>query len=92
MGRVGGAGVHHVAVRSAYCLIGAVGDQSGRPKSRWRRWVPAVRKIVISAVVLPSVTPVLLSVAGLEFSRMLGDFGLMVLIDGPVTRKISVSS
>ncbi len=42
--------------------------------------------------VLPSVTSVLLSVAGLVFLRAIGDFGSVVLIGGAVPGKTSVLS
>ncbi|WP_454561855.1 sulfate ABC transporter permease subunit CysT [Mycobacterium haemophilum] len=48
-------------------------------------------KIFIS-VVLPSVTPALLSGAGLAFSRAIGEFGSVVLIGGAVPGKTEVSS
>ncbi|KLO30279.1 sulfate ABC transporter permease subunit CysT [Mycobacterium haemophilum] len=48
-------------------------------------------KIFLS-VVLPSVTPALLSGAGLAFSRAIGEFGSVVLIGGAVPGKTEVSS
>ncbi|MDA3662314.1 sulfate ABC transporter permease subunit CysT [Mycobacterium xenopi] len=43
-------------------------------------------------VVLPSLTPALLSGAGLAFSRAIGEFGSVVLIGGAVPGKTEVSS
>jgi sulfate transport system permease protein len=42
--------------------------------------------------VLPSLTPALLSGAGLAFSRAIGEFGSVVLIGGAVPGKTEVSS
>jgi sulfate/thiosulfate transport system permease protein len=47
---------------------------------------------VFSSVVLPSLTPALLSGAGLAFSRAIGEFGSVVLIGGAVPGKTEVSS
>jgi sulfate transport system permease protein len=47
---------------------------------------------IFTSVVLPSVTPALLSGAGLAFSRAIGEFGSVVLIGGAVPGKTEVSS
>jgi sulfate/thiosulfate transport system permease protein len=47
---------------------------------------------IFTSVVLPSLTPALLSGAGLAFSRALGEFGSVVLIGGAVPGKTEVSS
>jgi sulfate transport system permease protein len=47
---------------------------------------------VFTSVVLPSLTPALLSGAGLAFSRAIGEFGSVVLIGGSVPGKTEVSS
>jgi sulfate/thiosulfate transport system permease protein len=47
---------------------------------------------IFTAVVLPSLTPALLSGAGLAFSRAIGEFGSVVLIGGAVPGKTEVSS
>jgi sulfate/thiosulfate transport system permease protein len=47
---------------------------------------------IFRAVVLPSLTPVLLTGAGLTFSRAIGEFGSVVLIGGAVPGKTEVSS
>lgn len=47
---------------------------------------------VFTSVVLPSLTPALLSGAGLAFSRAIGEFGSVVLIGGAVPGKTEVSS
>ncbi len=47
---------------------------------------------IFTAVVLPSLTPVLLTGAGLTFSRAIGEFGSVVLIGGAVPGKTEVSS
>ncbi|BBZ70988.1 sulfate ABC transporter permease subunit CysT [Mycobacterium paraseoulense] len=47
---------------------------------------------VFTSVVLPSLTPSLLSGAGLAFSRAIGEFGSVVLIGGAVPGKTEVSS
>lgn len=47
---------------------------------------------VFTAVVLPSLTPALLSGAGLAFSRAIGEFGSVVLIGGAVPGETEVSS
>jgi len=48
--------------------------------------------MVFRTVVLPSLTPVLLTGAGLTFSRAIGEFGSVVLIGGAVPGKTEVSS
>jgi sulfate/thiosulfate transport system permease protein len=47
---------------------------------------------IFTAVVLPSLTPALLSGAGLAFSRAIGEFGSVVLIGGAIPGKTEVSS
>ncbi len=47
---------------------------------------------VFTSVILPSLTPALLSGAGLAFSRAIGEFGSVVLIGGAVPGKTEVSS
>lgn len=47
---------------------------------------------IVTSVVLPSLTPALLSGAGLAFSRAIGEFGSVVLIGGAVPGKTEVSS
>lgn len=47
---------------------------------------------IFVSVVLPSLTPALLSGAGLAFSRAIGEFGSVVLIGGAVPGKTEVSS
>lgn len=47
---------------------------------------------VFTSVVLPSLTPALLSGAGLSFSRAIGEFGSVVLIGGAVPGRTEVSS
>jgi sulfate/thiosulfate transport system permease protein len=47
---------------------------------------------VFTSVLLPSLTPALLSGAGLAFSRAIGEFGSVVLIGGAVPGKTEVSS
>jgi sulfate transport system permease protein len=47
---------------------------------------------IFTYVVLPSLTPALLSGAGLAFSRAIGEFGSVVLIGGAVPGKTEVSS
>jgi sulfate transport system permease protein len=47
---------------------------------------------IFITVVLPSLTPVLLTGAGLTFSRAIGEFGSVVLIGGAVPGKTEVSS
>ena len=47
---------------------------------------------IFTAVVLPSLTPALLTGAGLAFSRAIGEFGSVVLIGGAVPGKTEVSS
>ena len=47
---------------------------------------------VFTSVVLPALTPALLSGAGLAFSRAIGEFGSVVLIGGAVPGKTEVSS
>jgi sulfate/thiosulfate transport system permease protein len=48
--------------------------------------------IIFTTVVLPSLTPVLLTGAGLTFARAIGEFGSVVLIGGAVPGKTEVSS
>jgi sulfate transport system permease protein len=52
----------------------------------------ATNPTIFTAVVLPSLTPALLSGAGLAFSRAIGEFGSVVLIGGAVPGKTEVSS
>lgn len=47
---------------------------------------------IFTSIVLPSLTPALLSGAGLAFSRAIGEFGSVVLIGGAVPGKTEVSS
>lgn len=47
---------------------------------------------VFTSIILPSLTPSLLSGAGLAFSRAIGEFGSVVLIGGAVPGKTEVSS
>lgn len=47
---------------------------------------------IFTSVVLPSLTPALLSGAGLAFSRAIGEFGSVVLIGGAIPGKTEVSS
>lgn len=47
---------------------------------------------IFTTVVLPSLTPVLLTGAGLTFARSIGEFGSVVLIGGAVPGKTEVSS
>jgi sulfate/thiosulfate transport system permease protein len=47
---------------------------------------------IFTSVVLPSLTPVLLTGAGLTFARAIGEFGSVVLIGGAVPGKTEVSS
>ncbi|MEB3020695.1 sulfate ABC transporter permease subunit CysT [[Mycobacterium] crassicus] len=47
---------------------------------------------ILRTVVLPSLTPALLTGAGLAFSRAIGEFGSVVLIGGAVPGKTEVSS
>ncbi|HXO14382.1 MAG TPA: sulfate ABC transporter permease subunit CysT [Mycobacterium sp.] len=47
---------------------------------------------IFTRVVLPSLTPVLLTGAGLTFARAIGEFGSVVLIGGAVPGKTEVSS
>ncbi|CAM3381389.1 sulfate ABC transporter permease subunit CysT [Mycobacterium intermedium] len=47
---------------------------------------------IFTSVVLPALTPSLLSGAGLAFSRAIGEFGSVVLIGGAVPGKTEVSS
>jgi sulfate/thiosulfate transport system permease protein len=47
---------------------------------------------IFTAVVLPSLTPVVLTGAGLTFARAIGEFGSVVLIGGAVPGKTEVSS
>ncbi|BBX97181.1 sulfate ABC transporter permease subunit CysT [Mycobacterium lacus] len=47
---------------------------------------------IFTSVILPSLTPALLSGAGLAFSRAIGEFGSVVLIGGAVPGKTEVSS
>jgi sulfate/thiosulfate transport system permease protein len=52
----------------------------------------ANNRTIFTAVVLPSLTPALLSGAGLAFSRAIGEFGSVVLIGGAIPGKTEVSS
>lgn len=52
----------------------------------------AGNRTIFTAVVLPSLTPVLLTGAGLTFARAIGEFGSVVLIGGAVPGKTEVSS
>jgi sulfate transport system permease protein len=52
----------------------------------------ANNRIIFTTVVLPALTPALLSGAGLAFSRAIGEFGSVVLIGGAVPGKTEVSS
>jgi len=47
---------------------------------------------IFTAVVLPALTPVLLTGAGLTFARAIGEFGSVVLIGGAVPGRTEVSS
>jgi sulfate transport system permease protein len=47
---------------------------------------------IFTRIVLPALTPALLSGAGLAFSRAIGEFGSVVLIGGAVPGKSEVSS
>jgi len=47
---------------------------------------------IFTSIVLPSLTPALLSGAGLAFSRAIGEYGSVVLIGGAVPGKTEVSS
>jgi sulfate/thiosulfate transport system permease protein len=47
---------------------------------------------IFTMVILPALTPALLSGAGLAFSRAIGEFGSVVLIGGAVPGKTEVSS
>ncbi len=47
---------------------------------------------IFRSVVLPALTPALLTGAGLAFSRAIGEFGSVVLIGGAVPGKTEVSS
>ncbi|MEZ0381653.1 sulfate ABC transporter permease subunit CysT [Mycobacterium sp. pW045] len=47
---------------------------------------------IFRSVILPSLTPALLTGAGLAFSRAIGEFGSVVLIGGAVPGKTEVSS
>ncbi len=47
---------------------------------------------IFTSIVLPSLTPALLSGSGLAFSRAIGEFGSVVLIGGAVPGKTEVSS
>jgi sulfate/thiosulfate transport system permease protein len=47
---------------------------------------------IFTSVLLPSLTPALLSGAGLAFSRAIGEFGSVVLIGGAVPGRTEVSS
>ncbi len=47
---------------------------------------------IFTSVVLPALTPALLTGAGLAFSRAIGEFGSVVLIGGAVPGKTEVSS
>lgn len=47
---------------------------------------------IFTSIILPALTPALLSGAGLAFSRAIGEFGSVVLIGGAVPGKTEVSS
>jgi sulfate transport system permease protein len=47
---------------------------------------------IFTRIILPALTPALLSGAGLAFSRAIGEFGSVVLIGGAVPGKTEVSS
>jgi sulfate/thiosulfate transport system permease protein len=47
---------------------------------------------IFTTIILPAITPALLSGAGLAFSRAIGEFGSVVLIGGAVPGKTEVSS
>jgi sulfate transport system permease protein len=47
---------------------------------------------IFATIILPAITPALLSGAGLAFSRAIGEFGSVVLIGGAVPGKSEVSS
>lgn len=52
----------------------------------------ASNRIIFTSVVLPALTPALLSGAGLAFSRAVGEFGSVVLIGGAIPGETEVSS
>lgn len=52
----------------------------------------ASNRIIFTRVVLPALTPALLSGAGLAFSRAIGEFGSVVLIGGALPGQTEVSS
>ena len=52
----------------------------------------ANNSMIFRKIILPALTPALLSGAGLAFSRALGEFGSVVLIGGAVPGKTEVSS
>jgi sulfate/thiosulfate transport system permease protein len=52
----------------------------------------AGNRTIFTTVILPSLTPVLLTGAGLTFARAIGEFGSVVLIGGAVPGKTEVSS
>ena len=47
---------------------------------------------IFTTVILPALTPALLSGGGLAFSRAIGEFGSVILIGGAVPGKTEVSS
>src|SRR5271157_884409 len=52
----------------------------------------AGNRSIFTTIILPAITPALLSGAGLAFSRAIGEFGSVVLIGGAVPGKTEVSS
>ncbi|MCW2686882.1 MAG: sulfate transporter, permease protein CysT [Mycobacterium sp.] len=52
----------------------------------------ANNRLIFTKVILPALTPALLSGAGLAFSRAIGEFGSVVLIGGAVPGETEVSS
>jgi sulfate transport system permease protein len=52
----------------------------------------AGNRVIFTRIILPALTPALLSGAGLAFSRAIGEFGSVVLIGGAVPGKTEVSS
>ncbi|MBV9088857.1 MAG: sulfate ABC transporter permease subunit CysT [Mycobacteriaceae bacterium] len=52
----------------------------------------AGNRTIFTTIILPALTPALLSGAGLAFSRAIGEFGSVVLIGGAVPGKTEVSS
>jgi len=52
----------------------------------------AGNRSIFTTIILPAITPALLSGAGLAFSRAIGEFGSVVLIGGAVPGRTEVSS